>query len=76
MHVGLIVGIGPAATDFYYRSVIATMAARGVDLELTMVHADAPTLLRNQASGDVDAQVTIYRRLTDRLEAAGAQRLP
>ena len=73
MHVGLIVGIGPAATDFYYRSVIATMAARGVDLELTMVHADAPTLLRNQASGEADAQVAIYRRLTHRLQAAGAR---
>jgi aspartate racemase len=73
MNVGLIVGIGPAATDFYYRTLIATMAARGVDLELTMAHADAPTLLRNQAAGAADAQVAIYRRLTDRLQAAGAQ---
>ena len=73
MHVGLIAGIGPAATDIYYRFVIAAMAARGVDLELTMVHADTPTLLRNQASGDADAQVAIYRRLTDRLQAAGAR---
>jgi aspartate/glutamate racemase len=30
MHVGLIVGIGPAATDLYYRSLITTLAARGV----------------------------------------------
>ena len=73
MHVGLIVGIGPAATDFYYRSLIAAMAARGVALELTMAHADTTTLLRNQASGDADAQVAIYRRLTDRLQAAGAR---
>jgi len=72
MHVGLIVGIGPAATDLYYRFLIATMAARGVDLELTMTHADTPTLLRNQASGDARAQVAIYQRLTDRLQAAGA----
>jgi aspartate racemase len=72
MHVGLIAGIGPAATDIYYRFVIAAMAARGLDLELTMVHADTPTLLRNQAAGDADAQVAIYRRLTDRLQAAGA----
>ena len=72
MHVGLIVGIGPAATDLYYRSLITSLAARGVALELTMAHADAPTLLRNQASGDADAQVAIYRRLTSRLQAAGA----
>jgi aspartate/glutamate racemase len=44
MHVGLIVGIGPAATDLYYRFLITTLAARGVDLELTMAHADTPTL--------------------------------
>ncbi len=73
MHVGLIVGIGPAATDFYYRTLIAAMAAHRVDLELTMAHADTSTLLRNQASGDADAQVAIYRRLTDRLQAAGAR---
>ena len=72
MHIGLIVGIGPAATHFYYRTLIAAMEARGVDLELTMAHADAPTLLRNQAADDRDAQVAIYRGLTDRLQAAGA----
>ena len=48
------------------------MAACGVDLELTMAHADTPTLLRNQASGNADAQVAIYRRLSGRLKAAGA----
>jgi aspartate racemase len=73
MHVGLIVGIGPAATDLYYRFLIATMATRGIDLDLTMAHADTPTLLHNQASGDAEAQVAIYRRLTDRLQAAGAR---
>lgn len=72
MHVGLVVGIGPAATDFYYRRLIATLAAAGAPLELTMAHADTPTLLRNQAAGDPAAQVAIYRRLADRLEAAGA----
>lgn len=73
MHIGLIVGIGPAATDFYYRTLIAAMAARGVDLELTMEHADASTLLRNQAADAAEAQVAIYRGLTDRLQAAGAR---
>ena len=72
MHIGLIVGIGPAATDFYYRRLIATLAAKGVPLELTMAHADTPTLLRNQAEGNVAAQVAIYARLTARLHQAGA----
>ena len=71
MHVGLIVGIGPAATDFYYRRLIATLAAAaGVALELTM--SDTTTLLRNQAVGDAAAQVAIYRHLAERLKAVGA----
>jgi len=73
VHIGLIVGIGPAATDFYYRSLISRVASAGADLDLTMVHADTPTLLRNQAAGAGAAQVAIYERLTRRLLAAGAQ---
>lgn len=72
MHVGLIGGIGPAATDFYYRRLIAAFAARGQSLDLTIVHADAPTLLANLAAGAVADQVAIYARITDRLAAAGA----
>jgi aspartate racemase len=75
MHIGLIIGIGPAATDFYYRRLIANLAARGVPLELTLAHADTPTLLRHQTAGDTAAQVAIYRRLADRLLAVGAGRL-
>lgn len=72
MHIGLIGGIGPAATDYYYRRLIAALAARGAPLDLTIAHADAPTLLRNQEKSDVGAQVDIFRRLTHRLQAAGA----
>jgi aspartate racemase len=75
MHIGLIVGIGPAATDFYYRRLIAALAARGTHLDLTMAHADTTTLLRNQAAGDGLAQVQIYLRLAERLRAAGAAAL-
>lgn len=72
MHIGLIGGIGPAATDFYYRRLIATFATRKTPLDLTIVHADTPTLLAHLASHDVAAQVAIYMRLTNRLAAAGA----
>lgn len=71
MHIGLIVGIGPAATDFYYRHLISAAARHSRDLELTMAHADTPTLLRNQAEGNVQAQVDIYGRLTERMQRAG-----
>ncbi len=72
MHIGLIGGIGPAATDFYYRRLIAAFASRGVPLDLTIVHADTPTLLGNLTRNDTAAQVAIYTRLTNRLVAAGA----
>jgi len=75
MHIGLIVGIGPAATDYYYRYLIAALARAGHDLELTMAHADTPTLLRNQSGGNIDAQVDIYRHLTDRLQRSGARQV-
>src|ERR1700689_2550929 len=73
MHIGLIGGIGPAATDFYYRRLISTFARKNATLELTIVHADTPTLLRNQASNDAVAQTAIYTRLTNRLVSAGAE---
>jgi aspartate racemase len=75
MHIGLIVGIGPAATDYYYRQLITAAAHAGKNLELTMAHADTPTLLRHQAAGNVQAQVDIYLRLTDRLKRAGIERI-
>ncbi len=73
MHIGLIGGIGPAATDFYYRRLISTFASKKAALELTIVHADTPTLLSNLVSNDAAAQVAIYTRLTNRLVAAGAE---
>ena len=72
MHIGLIGGIGPAATDFYDRRLITAFAGRQAPLDLTIVHADTPILLGNLASNDTAAQVAIYSRLTNRLVAAGA----
>jgi aspartate racemase len=73
MHIGLIGGIGPAATDFYYRRLISAFAERGAVLDLTMVHADTPALLNNLRNNDAAAQVAIYTRLTNRLVLAGAE---
>jgi len=72
MHIGLIGGIGPAATDFYYRRLISAFASRKTPLELTIVHADTPTLVGNLTRNDKGAQVAIYKRLTNRLASAGA----
>ncbi len=71
MHIGLIGGIGPAATDFYYRGLIARAASAGHALDLTIAHADTATLLANLMADDQAAQCAIYARLTGRLQAAG-----
>lgn len=73
MHLGLIGGIGPAATVSYYQRLTGAMRALGAPLELTIVNADVDTLLRNNREGDRDAQAKEYARLIDRLRAAGAQ---
>ncbi|MEM7634616.1 MAG: aspartate/glutamate racemase family protein [Pseudomonadota bacterium] len=73
MHIGLIGGIGPAATDLYYRGLVDAMKALGAELEMTIVHADAATLVRNFEAKQPQVQAAIYLRLTERLVAAGAE---
>jgi aspartate racemase len=73
MHIGLIGGIGPAATVVYYQRLCAAMAARGQPLELTLVQADIHTLIRNNLADNRVEQAEIYARLIDRLKAAGAE---
>jgi aspartate racemase len=72
MQIGLIGGIGPAAQDYYTRQLIAQFAVAKVPLEMTTVHADAPTLLANLAANRRVEQAEIFCRLTDRLAVAGA----
>ena len=72
MHIGLIGGIGPAATDFYYRGLIERHAASGIPLELTIAHADVREMSRNIANRDPGRQAEIFARLVERMKAAGA----
>ena len=72
MHIGLIGGIGPAATEYYYRGLIDRHASSGTPLELTIAHADARELTRNLANRDPAKQAEIFVRLIRRLAAAGA----
>jgi len=73
MHIGLIGGIGPAATVSYYRRLCARMRQLEVPLELTIVHADVTTLIRNNLADRREEQAAIYAVLIDRLRAAGAE---
>ena len=44
MQIGLIGGIGPAATDYYYQNIIRTFHDKGADLQLTMAHTEISCL--------------------------------
>jgi len=71
MHIGLIGGIGAAATVVYYQRLCAEMARRGDRLELTIVQADIHELIRNNLADRRGEQAAAYARLIDRLAAAG-----
>ena len=70
-HVGLIGGIGPAATEFYYRSLVKKHAAAGTKMELTIVHADTVELIANFKRGANMEQAKTFLKFTERLRAAG-----
>lgn len=72
MHIGLIGGIGPAATVAYYQRLCARMRELNAPLELTIVQADVHTLIRNNLADLREEQAEIYLALIARLKAAGA----
>ncbi|MCU0909969.1 MAG: aspartate/glutamate racemase family protein [Rhodobacteraceae bacterium] len=72
MHVGLITGLGPAATIGYYRRLTQVAAERGRRLDLTMVEADIREVLANSLSGRIEAQAEVFAGLLHRLKSAGA----
>jgi aspartate racemase len=73
MHIGLIGGIGPAATEFYYRGLIDRHARSNTALDVTIVHADVREMARNLANGDARKQADVFAGLIRRLAGAGAQ---
>ena len=73
MHVGLIGGIGPAATVVYYQRLCAEMARRKAQLDLTIVQADIHELIANNLADRREEQADIFLRLIGRLKAAGAE---
>lgn len=74
MHIGLIGGVGPAATEFYYRNLVKAnrSSGNGAQLELTICHAQANDLIRNIQAGAVNEQAQIFELFANRLKAAGA----
>ena len=72
MHIGPIGGIGPAATDFYYRGLIERHVASGIPLDVTICHADVREMSRNLTGKNPGRQAEIFAKLVHRMKAAGA----
>ncbi len=73
MHIGLIGGIGPAASIVYCDRLSRAVRAASGRLELTIVQADVDELIANVLGDRRDAQARVYVGLIERLRAAGAE---
>lgn len=73
MHIGLIGGIGVAATVVYYQRLTAAVAALGAPLALTISHGDIQTLIANNLADRREPQADIFARQVDALKGAGAE---
>lgn len=73
MHIGLIGGIGPAATEFYYRALVRLYAKANRRLELTIANADAREMVSNLEAGNKVAQAAIFARYIEQLKGAGCE---
>ena len=72
MHIGLIGGIGVAATVVYYQRLAAAMAKRApARLELTIVHGEIHELIRNNLADLREGQARAFLPLVERLAKAG-----
>ncbi|NKB54053.1 MAG: aspartate/glutamate racemase family protein [Rhizobiaceae bacterium] len=71
MHIGLIGGIGPAATIAYYGRLVAEFKAAQLPLELTIVHADVAVLGSNATNNNSGAQAEVFANHIRQLEGAG-----
>lgn len=71
MHIGLIGGIGPAATVVYYQRLCAEMRERRAPLEVTIVHAQTLDVIARFNADDREGQAQDFARLIRRLKAAG-----
>ncbi|OWU83940.1 aspartate racemase [Oceanicola sp. 22II-s10i] len=71
MHLGLIGGIGVAASLVYYQRLAARAKALGGQLHMTLVHADIDELIANNLNWRPEAQAESFARHVARLKDAG-----
>ncbi len=71
MHIGLIGGIGPAATIAYYSRLVAAFKEDEIPLQLTIVHAQIASLIANASANNKQEQAEIFAAHLHQLAAAG-----
>lgn len=71
MHVGLIGGIGPAATISYYSKLIEEFKKADVPLHLTITHAQITSLVANAGANNKQKQAEIFATHLHQLAGAG-----
>lgn len=71
MHIGLIGGIGPAATEFYYRNMVRIHKNADRKMDLTICHAETDILIANMLAGRNTAQADVFNVYINRMKAAG-----
>lgn len=71
MHIGLIGGIGPAATISYYKRLVEQFAKSDLPLKLTIEHAEMSVLLKNAVHDRREAQAEVFAKHLENLAAAG-----
>ena len=70
-HIGLIGGIGPAATVTYYQRLVDAFRTAEQPLSLTISHAQIEVLAKHAAADDRAAQADVFAQHLDALKAAG-----
>ena len=75
MHIGLIGGIGPAATEFYYRGLVRAHAKENRKMSLTIVHADTREMVANMEAGENEKQARIFASYAEQLKAGSCERV-
>jgi aspartate racemase len=71
--LGLLGGVGVGAASHYYREIAKACEARGVELDLVMVHADMQRVIKYVQAGDRAGHAVYLKSFLDRMKAAGAE---
>jgi aspartate racemase len=70
--IGLVGGLGPAATIYYYNALLRAHAELGAKPDIVVVHADVTHVLGRVRDGDILGLARYLAGFVERMRAAGA----